>query len=73
MAELAQQAIDDKSGAEFELVITNCDRSVGARTSGAIAKVHGNLGMSDKLSALTLPVMQGKVLVCGMPVVRSFT
>jgi glutamate synthase (NADPH/NADH) large chain len=47
MLELAQQAIDDKSGAEFELAITNCDRSVGARTSGAIAKVHGNLGMSD--------------------------
>ncbi|WP_432471745.1 glutamate synthase large subunit [Amphritea sp. HPY] len=47
MAELAQQAINDKSGAAFELVITNCDRSVGARTSGAIAKVHGNLGMAD--------------------------
>ncbi|MEH6576006.1 MAG: glutamate synthase large subunit [Amphritea sp.] len=48
MLELAQQAINDKTGGEYELKITNCDRSVGARTSGAIAKVHGNLGMADK-------------------------
>ncbi|WP_299201191.1 glutamate synthase large subunit [uncultured Amphritea sp.] len=47
MLELAKQAISDKSGGVFDLPITNCDRSVGARTSGAIAKVHGNLGMSD--------------------------
>ncbi|WP_286240242.1 glutamate synthase large subunit [Neptuniibacter halophilus] len=48
MLELAQQAITDKNGGEYELVITNCDRSVGARTSGAIAKAHGNQGMADK-------------------------
>ncbi|MBY4675582.1 glutamate synthase large subunit [Marinobacterium arenosum] len=48
MLELAQAAINDKVGAEFELTITNCDRSVGARTSGAIAKVHGNQGMADQ-------------------------
>ncbi|WP_315983806.1 GltB/FmdC/FwdC-like GXGXG domain-containing protein [Aliamphritea spongicola] len=48
MLELAEQAIADKSGGEYELTITNCDRSVGARTSGAIAKAHGNLGMQDK-------------------------
>ncbi|MGH1430161.1 MAG: glutamate synthase large subunit [Neptuniibacter sp.] len=48
MLELAEQAIADKTGGEYELVITNCDRSVGARTSGAIAKKHGNLGMADK-------------------------
>ena len=47
MLEMAQSAIDNASGAEFELNITNCDRSVGARTSGAIAKQHGNLGMSN--------------------------
>lgn len=47
MLELAKQAISDKSGGVFDLPITNCDRSVGARTSGAIARVHGNLGMSD--------------------------
>lgn len=48
MLQLAEQAIADKTGGEYELVITNCDRSVGARTSGAIAKKHGNQGMSDK-------------------------
>lgn len=48
MLELAEKAIADKTGGEYELVITNCDRSVGARTSGAIAKQHGNLGMSDQ-------------------------
>ncbi|WP_420554564.1 glutamate synthase large subunit [Neptuniibacter marinus] len=48
MIELTQSAIDMKQGGEWALTITNCDRSVGARTSGAIAKKHGNLGMSDK-------------------------
>ncbi|RTE67249.1 glutamate synthase large subunit [Amphritea opalescens] len=47
MLALVEQAISDKSGGEYDLLITNCDRSVGARTSGAIARVHGNLGMSD--------------------------
>lgn len=48
MLELAQSAIDGATGGEWTLEITNCDRSVGARTSGAIAKKHGNLGMSDQ-------------------------
>ncbi len=48
MLRLAEQAIADKTGGEYELVITNCDRSVGARTSGAIAKKHGNLGMANQ-------------------------
>ncbi|KDE39701.1 Glutamate synthase [NADPH] large chain [Nitrincola lacisaponensis] len=43
----AKGAIHDKTGGEFLFKITNCDRSVGARTSGLIAKLHGNLGMSD--------------------------
>jgi glutamate synthase (NADPH/NADH) large chain len=47
MLQIAQEAIEAGSGAEFELTITNCDRSVGARTSGAIAKKHGNLGMEN--------------------------
>ncbi len=46
MLELAQQAVDSASGGSWELKIGNCDRSVGARTSGAIAKKHGNLGMT---------------------------
>lgn len=48
MLALAQSAITDAAGGEWTLEICNCDRSVGARTSGAIAKQHGNLGMSDQ-------------------------
>ena len=47
MLALAEQAIADKTGGEYALTITNCDRSAGARTSGAIAKAHGNSGMAD--------------------------
>ncbi|MEH6563832.1 MAG: glutamate synthase large subunit [Halopseudomonas sp.] len=45
MVELARAAIDGRTGAEFEMRLTNCDRSIGARVSGEIAKVHGNQGM----------------------------
>jgi glutamate synthase (NADPH/NADH) large chain len=45
MVELAKGAIAGKTGGEFELDICNCDRSIGARISGEIAKVHGNQGM----------------------------
>ncbi|SDG60336.1 glutamate synthase (NADPH) large subunit [Pseudomonas benzenivorans] len=47
MVELAKPAIDAASGAEFELDICNCDRSIGARVSGEIARVHGNQGMAS--------------------------
>ena len=40
-------AIANSKGGKFEFNITNCDRSVGARVSGAIAKQHGNQGMSS--------------------------
>ena len=40
-------AIDAKQGGEFNFPITNCDRSIGARVSGEIAKRHGNKGMED--------------------------
>ena len=46
MGELAKPAIDGLSGAEFELDICNCDRSIGARVSGEIARKHGNQGMA---------------------------
>ena len=46
MVELASAAIADKSGAEFALDICNCDRSIGARVSGEIARAHGNQGMA---------------------------
>ncbi|QLF92890.1 glutamate synthase large subunit [Pseudomonas sp. ABC1] len=47
MIELARGAIEARSGGTFELDICNCDRSVGARVSGEIARLHGNQGMSD--------------------------
>ena len=46
MVKLASAAIATKSGAEFELDICNCDRSIGARISGEIARAHGNQGMA---------------------------
>ncbi len=46
MLELAAEAIESKSGGDWDLSICNCDRSVGARTSGAIAKRYGNNGMA---------------------------
>ncbi|MCY1299453.1 Glutamate synthase [NADPH] large chain [compost metagenome] len=47
MVELAKDAIAGKTGGEYELDICNCDRSIGARISGEIARVHGNQGMKD--------------------------
>ncbi|MCO7513230.1 glutamate synthase large subunit [Pseudomonas guariconensis] len=46
MVEMALPAIRDLSGGEFELDICNCDRSIGARISGEIARLHGNQGMA---------------------------
>jgi len=46
MLDMARPAINDMSGAEFDLDICNCDRSIGARISGEIARTHGNQGMA---------------------------
>ncbi|MFV3404305.1 MULTISPECIES: glutamate synthase large subunit [Pseudomonas] len=46
MVEMALPAIRDMAGGEFNLDICNCDRSIGARISGEIAKLHGNQGMA---------------------------
>lgn len=46
MVRLAKGAIEAKSGGEFDLEICNCDRSIGARVSGEIARLHGNQGMA---------------------------
>ena len=35
-------AIENKSGGTFQYEVTNCDRSIGARLSGEIAKRYGN-------------------------------
>ncbi|WP_144935591.1 glutamate synthase large subunit [Pseudomonas alabamensis] len=46
MVALALPAVRDKAGGSFDLNICNCDRSIGARVSGEIARVHGNQGMA---------------------------
>jgi glutamate synthase (NADPH/NADH) large chain len=38
-------AIEAKSGGSFHYRIINCNRSIGARVSGEIARRHGNRGM----------------------------
>jgi glutamate synthase (NADPH/NADH) large chain len=40
-------AIHAAQGGEFHYPIRNSDRSIGARVSGEIARVHGNQGMSE--------------------------
>ena len=47
-------SIESKSGGEFSYKVTNCDRSVGARISGEIAKRHGNQGMAEAPLKLSL-------------------
>ncbi|MBU2865012.1 glutamate synthase large subunit [Reinekea forsetii] len=55
-----EQAIETKSGGEFNFTIGNCDRSIGALASGAIAKKYGNLGMSDSPITLNLSGIAGQ-------------
>ncbi len=38
-------AIEQKTGGTFHYVICNCDRSIGARLAGEIARRHGDHGM----------------------------
>jgi glutamate synthase (NADPH) large chain len=52
--------IEAKTGGEFEFRITNCDRSIGARISGEIAKRYGNQGMADKPIKLKLTGIAGQ-------------
>ncbi|WP_185906531.1 glutamate synthase large subunit [Teredinibacter haidensis] len=53
-------AIESKSGGQFEFIVTNCDRSIGARISGEIAKRHGNQGMASKPITLKLKGVAGQ-------------
>ncbi|KZZ63015.1 glutamate synthase large subunit [Oleiphilus sp. HI0125] len=54
MVEELLPSIEGKKGGEFSFNVTNCDRSVGARLSGEIAKRHGNQGMSEQAITLKL-------------------
>lgn len=53
-------AIDAKTGGEFEFNIGNCDRSIGALVSGAIAEKYGNQGMADMPVTLKLSGIAGQ-------------
>ncbi len=55
-----KDAIESKSGGEFEFSIGNCDRSIGALLSGAIAQKYGNTGMSDMPITLKLSGIAGQ-------------
>lgn len=53
-------AIDAKQGGEFRFSVTNCDRSIGARISGEIAKRFGNAGMEESPITLKLEGTAGQ-------------
>lgn len=54
MVKVTLPTIEAKTGGEFDFTVTNCDRSVGARLSGEIAKRHGNQGMASAPIKLNL-------------------
>jgi glutamate synthase (NADPH/NADH) large chain len=47
MLEATQDAIRNKSGGSFAFEVCNYNRSIGARLSGEIARLHGNEGMRE--------------------------
>jgi glutamate synthase (NADPH/NADH) large chain len=53
-------AIEAQSGGEFEFAVTNCDRSIGARLSGVIARRYGNDGMEPNPIVLRLTGTAGQ-------------
>ncbi len=53
-------AIAARSGGAFSYQISNCDRSIGARLSGEIAKRHGNQGMREAPITLQLTGTAGQ-------------
>ena len=57
-------AIQAKSGGSFDFDITNCDRSIGARVSGEIARLYGNSGMEDAPIRLNFKGVAGQSFGC---------
>jgi glutamate synthase (NADPH/NADH) large chain len=53
-------AIESQSGGEYEFEVTNCDRSIGARLSGEIARRYGNTGMESNPIVLRLSGTAGQ-------------
>lgn len=68
MVAMALPAIRDLAGGEFSLDICNCDRSIGARISGEIAKLHGNQGMAGAPITFRFKGTAGRASACGTPV-----
>ncbi|WP_428819819.1 glutamate synthase large subunit [Microbulbifer sp. MCCC 1A16149] len=60
MVEETLPSIENLAGGEFSFKLTNCDRSIGARLSGEIAKRHGNQGMVDAPIKLRLTGVAGQ-------------
>ncbi|MGB1272228.1 MAG: glutamate synthase large subunit, partial [Endozoicomonas sp.] len=52
--------IDSGQGGEFSFKVGNCDRSIGARLSGEIARRYGNQGMADQPLKLKLTGSTGQ-------------
>ena len=55
-------AIENQTGATFDYTVGNCDRSIGARLSGEIAKRYGNTGMAETPIRLNLEGVAGQSL-----------
>ncbi|QIB65848.1 glutamate synthase large subunit [Kineobactrum salinum] len=53
-------AIEARSGGEFSFSVTNCDRSIGARLSGEIARRYGNTDMESDPIVLRLTGTAGQ-------------
>jgi glutamate synthase (NADPH/NADH) large chain len=58
----AMPAIESQSEISLDYSVNNCDRSIGARLSGEIAKRYGNLGMSETPIKLNLKGVAGQSL-----------
>ena len=62
MVEQALPFIESQSGGTFDFTVNNCDRSIGARLSGEIAKRYGNTGMSAAPIRMNLKGVAGQSL-----------
>ena len=60
MVAAALGSIESQSGGEFSFSVTNCDRSIGARLSGEIARRYGNTGMENNPVVLRLKGTAGQ-------------
>ncbi|MGO2416097.1 MAG: glutamate synthase large subunit, partial [Cobetia crustatorum] len=55
-----ESAIESRSGGDFSFRVTNCDRSVGARISGEIAKRYGEAGLAESPLKVSLTGVAGQ-------------